>query len=37
MHKKELSGASRLILYCATGGRSSLAAKTLTDMGYGGV
>jgi len=37
MHKRELAGAQRLILYCATGGRSSLAAKTLTDMGYTGV
>jgi rhodanese-related sulfurtransferase len=24
----------RLILYCGTGGRSALAAKTLLDMGY---
>jgi len=24
----------RLILYCGTGGRSALAAKTLIDMGY---
>ena len=24
----------RLVLYCATGGRSALAAKTLKDMGY---
>ena len=34
MHKRELGGAQRLILYCATGGRSSLAAKTLMEMGY---
>ena len=34
MHKRELGSAQRLILYCATGGRSSLAAKTLTEMGY---
>ncbi len=25
---------SRIILYCASGGRSALAAKTLQDMGY---
>jgi rhodanese-related sulfurtransferase len=27
----------RLILYCGTGGRSALAAKTLLDMGYSDV
>jgi rhodanese-related sulfurtransferase len=27
----------RLILYCGTGGRSTLAAKTLLDMGYSDV
>lgn len=27
----------KLILYCGTGGRSALAAKTLIDMGYGDV
>lgn len=27
----------RVILYCGTGGRSALAAKTLIDMGYGDV
>lgn len=32
MHKKELAGR-KLILYCATGGRSTFAAKTLQDMG----
>jgi rhodanese-related sulfurtransferase len=37
MHKRELAGAHRLILYCATGGRSSLAAKTLMEMGYSDV
>ena len=30
----ELSPDDRLILYCGTGGRSTLAAKTLFDMGY---
>ncbi|MBB4200776.1 hypothetical protein CCR94_02080 [Rhodoblastus sphagnicola] len=37
MHKPELARASRLIVYCASGGRSTLAAKTLADMGYGDV
>ena len=26
-----------IVLYCGTGGRSALAAKTLTDMGYSNV
>ena len=30
----ELHPSARLILYCGTGGRSALAAKTLVDMGY---
>ncbi len=30
----ELVPDDRLILYCGTGGRSALAAKTLIDMGY---
>jgi rhodanese-related sulfurtransferase len=37
MHKPELARAKRLIVYCATGGRSTLAAKTLIDMGYSNV
>ncbi len=32
-HKPELASGKRLILYCASGGRSALAAKTLKDMG----
>ncbi|MFT4097877.1 MAG: rhodanese-like domain-containing protein [Rhodoblastus sp.] len=32
MHMKELAGR-KLVLYCASGGRSTLAAKTLRDMG----
>jgi rhodanese-related sulfurtransferase len=32
-HKTELASGKRLILYCASGGRSALAAKTLKDMG----
>ncbi len=34
MHKPELAQAKKLIIFCATGGRSTLAAKTLRDMGY---
>jgi rhodanese-related sulfurtransferase len=26
--------AKKLVTYCASGGRSALAAKTLKDMGY---
>ena len=33
MHKPELASGKFLILYCASGGRSALAAKTLRDMG----
>ncbi len=33
MHMPEFSGGKRLILFCASGGRSTLAAKTLRDMG----
>ncbi len=33
MHKPELSSGRRLVLYCASGGRSALAAKTAQDMG----
>jgi molybdopterin/thiamine biosynthesis adenylyltransferase/rhodanese-related sulfurtransferase len=29
--------AQRVVLYCASGTRSALAAKTLTDLGYGNV
>jgi rhodanese-related sulfurtransferase len=32
--KIELKADCRLILYCGTGGRSALAAKTLLEMGY---
>lgn len=35
MHKPALSRGRRLIVYCASGGRSALAAKTLRDMGIG--
>jgi rhodanese-related sulfurtransferase len=33
MHRPELGSGKRLVLYCASGGRSALAAKTLQDMG----
>jgi rhodanese-related sulfurtransferase len=37
MHKPELARATQLIVYCASGSRSTLAAKTLIDMGYSDV
>lgn len=33
-YNKALDPDKRLVLYCGTGGRSALAAKTLLDMGY---
>jgi len=33
-HLEELDPSKRVILHCASGGRSALAAKTLKDMGY---
>lgn len=33
-HRKEFDSGKRLILQCASGGRSALAAKTLKQMGY---
>ncbi len=32
-HNPALSSGKKLVLYCASGGRSALAAKTLQDMG----
>jgi rhodanese-related sulfurtransferase len=32
-HIPELSSGKSLVLFCASGGRSALAAKTLKDMG----
>jgi len=32
-HKKPLSSGKRLVLFCASGGRSALASKTLGEMG----
>jgi rhodanese-related sulfurtransferase len=34
VHNPALNPARRVILYCGTGGRSVLAAKTLVDMGF---
>jgi len=33
MHNPVFASGNRLVLYCASGGRSTLAAKTLYDMG----
>jgi rhodanese-related sulfurtransferase len=33
VHKPELASGKRLVVYCGSGGRSALAAKTLKDMG----
>jgi rhodanese-related sulfurtransferase len=32
-HKPELASGKRLVVYCASGGRTALAAGTLKDMG----
>jgi rhodanese-related sulfurtransferase len=32
-HKPDLASGKRLVVYCGSGGRSALAAKTLKDMG----
>ncbi len=34
VHNPALHIDGRIIIYCGTGGRSALAAKTLLDMGY---
>lgn len=34
VYNEALSPERRIILYCGTGGRSALAAKTLMDMGF---
>lgn len=36
-HKPEFNKEKRIILYCASSGRSALAAKTLKEMGYSNV
>ena len=33
-HREEFERDRRIILHCASGGRSALAAKTLKEMGY---
>jgi rhodanese-related sulfurtransferase len=33
MHKPELTSGKKLVLFCGSGGRSALAAKTLKGMG----
>ncbi len=33
-HKPELAGGKKLVLYCGSGSRSALGAKTLTEMGF---
>lgn len=33
-HREEFDRERRIILHCASGGRSALAAKTLKEMGY---
>jgi rhodanese-related sulfurtransferase len=37
MHKPELASGKTLIVYCASGGRSALAGKTLLEMGLDNV
>ena len=37
MHNPALSSGKPVIVYCASGGRSALAGKTLKDMGVGRV
>lgn len=34
MHDPRLSTDKQIVVYCGTGGRSALAAKTLKDMGF---
>jgi rhodanese-related sulfurtransferase len=36
-HKPQLASGKRLVLYCGSGARSALAAKTLKDMGIDNV
>lgn len=36
-HQPPLDPDQRVILYCASGGRSALAAESLARLGYGGV
>lgn len=34
MYKPQVTPQKRIVLFCASGGRSTLAAKTLIDMGF---
>lgn len=36
-HEKALASGKKIVLFCASGGRSALAAKTLRDMGLDNV
>ena len=36
-HDPAFASGKRLVVYCGSGGRSALAAKTLMDMGFGQV
>lgn len=37
MHKPEFASGKKLVLFCASGGRSTLATRTLKDMGLANV
>ena len=37
MHNSAFASGKRLILFCGTGARSAMAAKTLDDMGFDNV
>jgi rhodanese-related sulfurtransferase len=37
MYDPKFQKDKTIVLYCASGGRSALAGKTLKDMGYGDV
>jgi rhodanese-related sulfurtransferase len=37
LHDAAFDRAKTIVVYCASGGRSALAGKTLKDMGYGDV
>lgn len=34
MHNRAFAGGKRLVLFCASGGRSTFAVKTLQEMGF---
>lgn len=36
-HREEFDPSKRIVLHCASGGRSALAAATLQDLGYANV